>query len=253
MGINVAPALRSPIVRIAPALVLAALLLTGCRLPHRVGKTETGAPRYDRINLVYDMNARYRDLPLFDGRLQRVAFSNDSTPQVPQRWKGARLSITYPHPEGASDTARATLRLSGADAQAAAQEKFAEAKPGWMEKLHEPADFFSRQEQAPDTSIAALHSDEVWVLDFPRSELDLLLADLAQSGFFETQVRETPGTHLDVRIDSGRTTKAWTPEPRFDDFVNRVYAEGRLSGFVAGDAKHESDPSPIAFATPRSR
>jgi hypothetical protein len=33
-------------------------------------------------------------------------------------------------------------------------------------------------------------------------------------------------------VDRGRTEKAWTPEPRLDHFVARVYREGRLGGFV---------------------
>lgn len=223
-----------------PALVL--LLLIGCHFPHKVGKTETGAPKYQRLNIVYDLNARYRDLPLSDGRLQPVAFDG-GTGDSAQRWSGARLSISYPHPDGLHAMARATLRLSGGAAlSSATNAKEPSTDRGtFMQELHDPADVFAGPAELPAAPMADLHSDEIWVLDFPKSELDLLLADLSHSGFFESQVRQDRGTHLDVQIDSGRTHKSWTPESRLDEFVNRVYGQGRLSGFVAADAQHEPD------------
>ena len=245
---------RLPTIAIVPALLFAGLVFAGCRLGHRVATTATGAPRYNRINVVYDLNASFRDLPL-EGGLQPVSYSTVSSPSVScstadqdtslHRWKGARLSITYPHPDGSHEMAQATLRLSSHAARQSKPPRGEKQKPAWTHELQDPAEVFSTADDSHPATIRALH-DEVWVLDFPKAELDLLVADLARAGFFESQVREDHGTHLDVQIDWGRTTKTWTPEPRLDEFVNRVHGHGRLSGFVAADTGHPSDAFPLA-------
>ena len=63
--------------------------------------------------------------------------------------------------------------------------------------------------------------------DFPKEQLDLLILELARGGFFDDQKRPEDRTHLSVRIDRGKAAKAWTAEPRLDDFIDRVFHEGQ--------------------------
>jgi hypothetical protein len=146
-------------------------------------------------------------------------------------WATATLAIQYPHPDGSTDKAQATLRLSSQNpAKAApAQTRLFGFDLLAARSLTPPAD---SPEAVASGAPPASPDDEIWVLDFPKQQLDLLLVDLAGNGFFAAQMRNDPGTHLDVQIDRGRTEKAWTPEPRLDHFVARVYREGRLGGFV---------------------
>lgn len=230
--------LRAVTSRVPPAFALACLLAAGCQLSHRVRQTDTGAADYRRCNIAYDLNARYRDLPLVDDTVQPASIG-DAAPAT-MRWKGARLTITYPHPDGTPSMARATLRLSGGDEPVLRPVSgTADAAPTWMQRLHDPVELFADRPEPPPATLTALHTDEIWILDIPRSEVDLLLADLSQSGFFSSQARPDRGTYVDVQVDAGRTQKTWTPDSRLDEFVHRVYGQGRLSGFVAANATHQ--------------
>jgi hypothetical protein len=183
----------------------------GCKLPARFARTDSGALKYERANIVYDVNGQQRPLPLGAASIKPVGYDHPESPSQngEVNWASAKLSIQYPHPDGNRDLARAILRLSGKPASAT---------------------------DAKSAKSDVMADDEIWVLDFPRQQLDLLLGDLAGSGFFEEQQRQEPGTHLDVQVDWGRTRKTWTPEPRLDHFVSRVYNEGRLGGFVAAQS-----------------
>ena len=206
--------LRTPLAARRLLWSLALLVLgtsIGCKLPARFARTDSGALKYERANIVYEVNGKQRPLPLGSASIKPVGYDHPepASQNGEINWAAAKLSIQYPHPDGNRDLARAILRLSGKPASAT------DAKPAKSE---------------------AVADDEIWVLDFPRQQLDLLLSDLAGSGFFEEQQRQEPGTHLDVQVDWGRTRKTWTAEPRLDHFVSRVYNEGRLGGFVAAQS-----------------
>jgi hypothetical protein len=205
---------------------------SGCRSTgSRVRLSETGTPQYQRIHLEYDVDGSARDIPLEGVGLAQVGYERPAPGDL--HWTTAELSIDYPHPEGKAGMARATLRLSNRPKELPAP-PVAEEKKSLTTRIKEIPEWFTGSEPAPETPAkpAAL-DDEIWVLDFPQYQLDLLVLDLSRGGFFEAQQRNQPGTRLDISIDTGRTEKSWTPEPRLDAFVNRVHEEGRLSGFVA--------------------
>lgn len=79
--------------------------------------------------------------------------------------------------------------------------------------------------------------DEIWYYDFPKAQLDLMLTDLAGSGFFENQQRPGGTANLAIVMDRGRTAKNWTPEPRLDDVILMVYREGWLHGFARNESR----------------
>lgn len=216
-------------------LLLVESSLPGCRSTgSQVHLSETGNPQYQRIHLEYDVDGSARDIPLEGAGLAQVGYEHPAGGDL--NWTVAELSIDYPHPEGKAGMARATLRLSNRPKELPAPPVL-EEKKSLTTRIKEIPEWFSRSEAAPVEPVipakpAAL-DDEIWVLDFPQYQLDLLVLDLSRGGFFEAQQRNQPGTRLDVSIDAGRTEKSWTPEPRLDAFVNRVHEEGRLSGFVA--------------------
>lgn len=204
-------------------------LLAGCRIPSQLTAANSSSPQYDRANIVYELDGAQRPLPLTDSEIKPVSFAGPSEMLTPApEWAGATLSLQYPHPEGLTDTARATLRLS-AEPRRDSLSTFAQASRwlGWS-RGNEPS-----SASEPSATTQPLRDDEIWVLDIPRQQLDLLLTDLQQNGFFQAQTRAQSGTKLDVQLNWGRVQKEWSSEPRLDHFMSRVYREGRLEGLVA--------------------
>lgn len=206
--------------------------LVGCQLPARLSARNAANPQYERANIVYELDGAQRPLPLTDPEVKAAAFlAEDEVSAAAPEWAGATLSLQYPHPDGVTDTARATLRLS-AEPLRNSPSALAQATRwlGWNrsgEPSHSPVAADSKQ---------PVRDDEIWVLDLPKQQLDLLLTDLQQSGFFQAQTRSQAGTKLDVQLNGGRVQKEWSAEPRLDHFMSRVYKEGRLEGLVAREA-----------------
>jgi hypothetical protein len=182
---------------IACLILLSAVVPGGCRTAHRLEVTETGAPRYGRVEIDYEL----QDLPDRNDRsfLQTIrpvsAASYGGAVAGAAEWSTARLSIQYPIPDGHPDFARLRLELKPASAVRATSEPAAEVR----------------------------------TLDVPKQELDLLIADLAHQGYFGAAARSEGGARLNVSIDQGRAQKTWSSEPRLDDLAERVYREGRLA------------------------
>lgn len=209
-------------------------VLAGCRIPSQLTAGSSSTPQYERANIVYDLDGAQRPLPLTDSEIKPVSFTGTPDTLTPgPQWAGATLSLQYPHPEGLTDTARATLRLSS-EPRRDSLSTLAQASRwlGWSRSDEQPA------ATEGSASKPTLRDDEIWVLDIPRQQLDLLLTDLQQNGFFQAQTRSQSGTRLDVQLNWGRVQKEWSSEPRLDHFVSRVYREGRLEGLVA----RNSDP-----------
>ena len=212
------------------AAAVAGLLcfFSGCVLPHKVRLTDTGAPQYDKVVVTYLIGGSHggltRDL---SQAAEQVAAVNDSTMETGANWSIAELQIEYPHPDGDADLARATLRLSRGPAVPKSQTL--------AQRFHSSLNWLSWRDSQADSPLQA--HDELWVLDFPRQQLDLMLVDLANSGFFEDQKRPEGGTQLSVTIDRGQTAKPWSTDARLDGIVERVQREGWLVGFALPDNK----------------
>jgi len=198
------------------ALLLAAALLplmVGCAIPYRVGVNDRGAPRYKRVDISYRIPGSHRALAHnADG--DGVIAASAETDAIRST---ATLKIAYPHPEDKPQLARATLRVSEMPKQGPTRSIVTRLRSSisWLPGSQMP----TKEIQTAD--------DEVWVLDFPREQLDLMLVDLAQSGFFEDQSRHEGTVWLSIAIDRGSMSKTWSAEARLDDFVQRVQREGR--------------------------
>jgi len=216
------------------AILLLACCFQGCQLPSRIQLGKSGSPQFERANIVYKLDGGLRPLPLTDVEIKPVSFDDaiaakPSETAMSSEWSTATLSVQYPHPDGTPDSARATLRLS---AVPAGESGFSISQTSrWLGRN-------ASSELSPHANSGkpALPDDEIWVLDLPRQELDLLVSDLQKSGFFQAQTRAESGTNLDVQLDFGRVNKQWTAEPRLDQFISRVYLEGQLGGLVACDS-----------------
>lgn len=184
---------------VIPAVSLVVSLLpAGCTRPHRVEVDECGTPQYEQVEIRYEQplssagDAAGRMGSPSSLRHVSATGEADAAPRGASTQR-VRLTILYPHPRGRPDTAQARLEV------------VSEA-PG-----RTPGD------------------GPTLVLDFPRPQLDLLLYDLAGSGFFDGRAAAHATTELDVRIDGGRTAGAWTPHPRLEDFIDRVALQGTVA------------------------
>lgn len=215
-------------------------------MPHRLRQAENGTPQYEQLQIVY--NVRNVQGAVSSRTVEQTGLeTSDENPEESTggRWKTARLKIEYPHPDAVPDMARATLILSRVELPSPAQPTFGKRI---ADRFNRIAAFGPEPATCPN-GICATSSgpdDEIWVLDFPKQQLDLLLADLGNTGFFASQTRPGGGAELDVSVDRDRTQKPWTTEPRLDDLVSRVFREGMLEGFIAvgsnegpsGDSSH---------------
>lgn len=193
--------------------ITAALLssLAGCGLmPHQVAVSKTGAPQYDHVDIGYRIPGSHRALVREQSDILKVSSSDEAEPSV------AELTVEYPHPDNKPEFARATLRISSKSSATDA--------PSFVARMRSSISWLPGSEPPPKVRTA---DDEVWVLDFPRQQLDLMLFDLAQTGFFEDQTRHEGLAWLSIAIDRGRMAKTWTTSARLDDIVHRVQREGR--------------------------
>jgi hypothetical protein len=207
-------------------------LTVGCRIPNGIARSGSN-PQYERASIVYELDGSRRPLPLTDSEIKPASFTAgaEATSEAPE-WAGATLTLQYPHPDGIADTARATLRLT-AEPIHNSRSAFAQASRwlGWSHSDDQTSVTIDGDSKSPS------RDDEIWVLDIPKQQLDLLLTDLQQSGFFQAQTRTQSGTKLDVQLNWGRVQKEWSSEPRLDHFMSRVYREGSLGGLVARDSR----------------
>lgn len=202
--------------------MLSALLTcgVGCQTRHHVSIDEGGQPNYEKLALVYDLQSTRL---LEQGtEIQQTSSSHDADGS----WPFARLRIEYPHPNNKPGYARATLRLGRAPITA--------SSPGWSERVRGSLNRLVTDEPAVDDSEQL--DDEVWALDLPREQLDTVLIDLTERGFFKDQTRPTGDAKLKVSIDRGMASKRWSSEPQLDDLIHRIYSDGWLAWYI--DCQH---------------
>ena len=236
-GPRTLPVRQSRWARLSGLVLCLVSVLAGCRLPTPLSASKSGTPQYERANIVYALDGAQRSLPLTGSEIKPIVFDGDS--QAPgavpaPEWGEATLSIQYPHPDGTADTARATLRLS-AESRLDSPSAVAQARRwlGWNSATETAEGVGTPDAKKPG------RDDEIWVLDLPKQQLDLLLTELQGNGFFQAQTRAESGTKLDVQLNWGRVQKEWSAEPRLDHFMARVYREGRLGGLVAKETDTE--------------
>ncbi|QDU39793.1 hypothetical protein Mal4_41400 [Maioricimonas rarisocia] len=206
------------------AILLAGVMLgaSGCRIPHRVGRTVDGMPEYKLVHVVYERVPTPADLTAAENSsLLQAGFQDEGVIDLARL--PLRLELEYPAPGGAAD--EAALKVTVLE-PAAPEEATPEAR-GLIVAAREAASEDESESVGPFAG--RLQDGPTWTLSISRVELDLLLLDLANSGFFEEHQPSTPTTEVDVQIDRGRFTKVWMEEPRLEHFVRRAIHDGLLA------------------------
>lgn len=224
------------------AVILLAGVMTaasGCRIPHRVGRSVDGMPEYQLVHVVYERVPTPADLTAAkNSLLLQAGFQEDESIDLARL--PLRLELEYPAPGGSAD--EAALKVTVLE-PVAPEESEAEAR-GLIVAARNAAQ--DHQAERVGSFAGRLKDGPTWTLAISRVELDLLLLDLANSGFFEEHLPSTPTTEVDVKIDRGRFNKVWMEEPRLEHFVHRAIHEGLLA--LDGDTSEPGPQTPLAPA-----
>lgn len=219
-------------------LVAAALLLAAagcCCCGRRENHCQFDCD-YEKATVVYELSGscgalastairRAYAMKLDEGDITTFVAPNRLT------WQSAIVTIQYPHPVDGPCSARATIRLSRRLLLRSSRKPRVTLGRPTVELAHR----LNPKSQAPPVVVEAPprvetceSPDEIWSMDITKQELDLLLCDLSATGFFSQQWRPNGGGHLYVELDKCLTRKVWTPEPKLDDLIARVFGEGTL-------------------------
>lgn len=248
--------------RLSLLLRLACLALPlaagGCACLHLENHCTFQGCDYEKATIVYELSGTCGALA---STAIRRAYAidpergeaGDPVPDGRLTWQSALVTIQYPHPQQGPGCARATIRLSHVPVvrqpvkpKIVAGRMVANATHAVNPKFKVPEVVPEPQSKPRD---GAPSGDEIWVMDVSKQELDLILCDLASNGFFAQQWRPSGGGRLYVAVDGCQTRKAWTPEPRLDDFIGRVFGEGSLQTDPLQDAAPLAPPHPVPGRT----
>ncbi len=216
----------NPIHKIAfSSFFLLQIVISGCTLPHKIGISKTGILQYDQVRIVYNrFDAQGVLLENWFDQSEEASSGDPKGTMPGKPGKTAsrvRLTIEYPLPNDTRELARATLHLLSAPTAETSESEAPTSFVGFVRN--------GVQKFLPNGNEAnAPQAVEIGVYDFPKQELDLLLIDLANNGFFGSQTRPGTKSSLQVQVDRGQTAKHWTPDPRLDHIIKQVdYANRR--------------------------
>ncbi|MFG0334032.1 MAG: hypothetical protein ACF8TS_11770, partial [Maioricimonas sp. JB049] len=202
------------------AILLAGVMLgaSGCRIPHRVGRTVDGMPEYKLAHIVYERIPTPADLAAAgSSSLLQAGFAEEGAIDLARL--PLRLELEYPAPGGSADEAALKVTVL----EPAASEETPPEAGGLIAAARQAAR--EGESNAVGPFAGRLQDGPTWTLSISRVELDLLL-DLANSGFFDEHQPSTPTTEVDVQVDQGRFTKVWMEEPRVVHFGRRAIHDG---------------------------
>lgn len=203
-----------------------------CMLPLKIKVTRDGGPQYTRLTIVYEAHGSQGAVFLPTAYSPDLSEPLEFDEEAGERWAIPRLTIEYPHPNGSTDMALATLRHVPATREASQHNRRSvRVRTAPIRKSLHASLPRVRRDKAEERIVG--------VMDVPKHQLDLLLLDLANNGFFDPQIRPISPAMLSVRIDRGRTAKPWSFDARLDDLVIRTQS----SGFEA-DGATDSEPAP---------
>ncbi|TWT61044.1 hypothetical protein Pan54_17780 [Rubinisphaera italica] len=223
-------------------------LFSGCQqgkaMLGRIGlKSEDAVYSYSDIQLDYETNCKTslirRSFPFLTHRVEQTSLekteeyqSNAQTVSFADgKWSKAKIQILYPHPDGSLD--KGLARLAVTRFCPTLQDSGLEHTTT-RERLTNFISLASCEEDA-EPVVQSNHNsrsaEEIWELDIPKEELDILIAELKHRGFFENQERPRGEATMHVVLDNTQVTKRWTNEPRLENLMLQVYNEGTLSAF----------------------
>lgn len=207
----------------AAALALAGVVLAcsaGCNsLGGRPTQVVSADSLYQRATVTYRLDSQRlspaRTQPA--GGATPVSYESSSAAAAQQRTL-TTVSLTFPHPDGKPGMALVEVVIEAPDAQADA------ARPTrWLRKAG----------RLIDGSLPGVHwgegVQEAWAMDVPQRELDELVKQLADQGYFTGNFEHArPGVELSTQLNGKQLRKQWSRVAALDALLARVQTEGKL-------------------------
>lgn len=244
--------------RITMLLVAISLFsATGCQSSQGVKSIGGQGPEiiklnYNAVVLKYETKdlgrlfARTKNKTMSTGFTSRFSLSGKESiePSAPAgKWSQARIEIVYPHPDGNESKGLATLIVSRHAPVESSSKSFKQKMSNGLSRMMMRASGTSSEltqlvgsEKVSSESV----DEEVWQLNLPKEELDLLLSEFSHRGFFNKQERPRGEATVSITVDQGEFSKRWTSEPRLEDLMQQIYNQGELSAFKTQGAKIHS-------------
>ncbi len=212
-------------------------------------REKTELTSYERVDLVYEVNQsesglkkRTRNWPDAltvsdekEGDDLLVSQASNASPMT--AWSKSRIHVIYPHPDGTPDAAQVTLRLSRLAPNEIETSYAGAFKRMVNRRVNQSKAWFGRDvEQEEEVASSRRQSqldDEIWTTTLSKEQLDLLLGELTNNGFFGQQERPYACSELSLKVDHESICKTWTQEPRLNQLIEQTYQQGELVGFIS--------------------
>ena len=174
---------------------LATIIASGCQSTQKLEVTQSGAPSFDQFRAEYRfeqadhlLNRSFAKVDIRE--LTSTERSELRTVSAATSWSHAKLQIECPHLSGDSSLALLTLTLS--------------------------------DRRGP----ATLVHKKAMQLTIERSDIELLISDLANNGYFDELSGDYGNAQLKVQIDRGRLDRTWIDDARLLDLARRTLLNG---------------------------
>jgi len=201
---------------------LLGLLLCGCEAVSRSRSqiADTHPAPYENAKINYRVDEAVSTPPppgSAEGRLVSYNEAADAGAKPTVR----TLAIQYPHPAGKNGYALVELVVESRDPASKATDD-----QGWLKQLGSLAG-----ETLPGVHWSA-GIKEAWALDMPRADLDHLLVQLRETGYFHEPDRIGGTTEITAQIDGVAFRRPWDHVPDLDALAERVRREGSLTAYT---------------------
>jgi hypothetical protein len=232
------------------ALLVVAAIGCGCTSNFLASKVpfDSAASLYDQARISYQIDAGKLQVPVSVARIegQLVYYQEVPSSLTPNSTIG-KLEIEYPHPRGLAGyaLARVSIQSSYPERKPVADD----AKSAINERLSETVS------QLPlvgtFASSAAAEVDEIWELDVPRIELDRIVFDLNQEGYFGREAKSGP-VAIRAKIDGHSVARSWERLSVLDRMMVEVRSHGRLISYKRTPGSDKlAGPPPASLAAYR--
>lgn len=208
------------------------LAVAGCSSSEKIRLTESGAPDFQSLEIVYDVDSAGGLAGPSEPNAVRPAGLSDSGHADQGAPTRLRLEIQYPYPGIHPEFVHATLRVVAAGANGSdlgLRSGGPTGLQGFSNANSHGGGLMSLTVGPLPATPAPNSGQECLVLDMPKSELTALFLDLANDGFFQRPAVKEGQSHLEVMYNKGQVDKVWTREPRLEDLVALLKRHGTPS------------------------
>ncbi|HVC93326.1 MAG TPA: hypothetical protein VND64_06520 [Pirellulales bacterium] len=212
---------------LSAVLVLAPAAGCGSMQPHTV-RIDSTVGMYQMAKLTYRIDAGKLSEPVNVANITGKQVSYEQKPSGPYADRSvARLAIEYPHPGGKPGFALAEVVVEARKPPVTTQ---GTKKSTWR-RLADDMHQILTQNGLPGVKLAdGIH--EAWYLDLPRSDLDAVIGQLSQAGYFHLAGNPAPGVNVSCKIDGQQVNKQWGHVTALDELIERVRHEGQLASYT---------------------